>query len=243
MLIPRHLNIFRTSAKGLILLSLLLSYTSAWAQLEGTGPLIQIARAFLGGAGNLNIESATLGIDKGIIANTILGIGRKVERNPNPSGDHDHYLVKDRMRLGLELGAGLVAAGTITYAQEWTLVYPVSKKMKGLLSRKFIVDLFLFYRATHMIKEDLPGDYALLRESFVEGKGRLKIGGAAGLLLGNQASASRIKLDTVLIKAQKNQRKPRSFATKTLQTSPTSNVKCSDTILKTHQITSDSETC
>ena len=37
----------------------------------------------------------------------------------------------------------------------------------------------------------------------------------------------------------KNQSRPRNFATKTLQTSPNSNAKCSVTTLKTRQITRD----
>lgn len=209
MTICRIRSVFKLlQLKSLLFIFLLNGQSLTYAQEQASGPLVQIAQAFIGGAGNMNIESATLGIDKGIIANTVIGIGRTVERNPNPQGNNDHYLVKDRMKLGFELGAGFVAAGTITYAQEWTLVYPVAKNMSGLLSRKFVVDLFLFYRASKLIKESIPGNYALLRESYIEGKGRLKIGGSSGLLLGNQASASRIKLETILIKAQGNDKSP-----------------------------------
>lgn len=185
--------------------SFVLPLNLTYAQSDGLlSPIVKAIGKLLEGVTNVNIESATLGIDKGIIAGAVVGIGRTVERNPFPTGSHDQYLVKDRMRLGYELGAGYVIAGTVSYVQEWTLVYPVETSLKGTLSRKFLVDLFLPLRVSKFEHSKLPQDYALIRESYLEGKGRLKLGGGIPLMVGNQASIGRIKLVSTMARRMKN---------------------------------------
>lgn len=174
---------------------------------EGQGVFEAISNGIaklISGITNINIESTTLGIDKGVIAGAVLGIGRTVERNPFPTGEHDQYLVKDRLRLGYELGAGFVVAGTISYVQEWTLVYPVESSLKGTLSRKFLVDLFLPMRVKKWNSDGLPREYALIRESFIEGKGRLKAGGMVPLMVGNQVSYGKVQLESIMTRHHKD---------------------------------------
>ncbi len=186
----------------LLLLALPTGHTRA-----GSTPLEAITDGLgklIGGITNINIESTTLGIDKGIIAGAVLGIGRTVERNPFPTGVDDQYLVKDRMRLGYELGAGLVLAGTLSYVQEWTLVYPVATSLKGTLSRKFLVDLFLPLRVKEWTSDKLPRDFALIRESFIEGKGRLKAGGVVPFMVGNQLSYGKVQLESLITRHHKD---------------------------------------
>jgi hypothetical protein len=171
------------------------------------GPLSAITDGLsrlISGITSVNIESATLGIDKGLIAGAVVGLGRTVERNPFPTGKDDQFLVKDRMRLGYELGAGFVVGGTVSYVQEWTLVYPVPTSLKGTLSRKFLVDLFLPLTVKRLEESKLPHDYALIRESYFEGKGRLKIGGTVPFMVGNQATLGRVQLTSLITKRNKD---------------------------------------
>ncbi|GEM_PF-2058208 len=173
----------------------------------GMGPAKAISGGLsrlLEGLTSINIESTTLGIDKGIIAGAILGIGRKVERNPFPTSVNDQYLVKDRMRLGYELGAGFVVGGVVSYVQEWTLVYPVPTSLKGTLSRKFLLDLFLPLTVKKIQESTLPQDYALIRESYFEGKGRLKAGGITTLGIGNQFTYGKVFLNGLVTRKYKN---------------------------------------
>lgn len=173
----------------------------------GMGPIEAISSGIgrlISGITSINIESATLGIDKGIIAGAVIGLGRTVERNPFPTGKHDQFLVKDRMRLGYELGAGFIVGGTVSYVQEWTLVYPVPTSLKGTLSRKFLVDLFLPLTVKRLEESQLPQEYALIRESYFEGKGRVKLGGAVPFMVGNQATLGRVQLTSLITKREKD---------------------------------------
>lgn len=199
---------FRTLRKCIFFATLIVAIgTPVQTYAQEKGPISAIVEALgklIEGITNVNIESATLGMDKGIISGLVIGIGRTVERNPFPTGEHDQFLVKDRMRLGYELGAGYVIAGTASYIQEWTLVYPVPTSLKGTLSRKFLVDLFLPYRVKKWESDKLPREYALIRESYLEGKARLKMGGVVPFSLGNEGSIGRVKMSSVLSRRYKN---------------------------------------
>ncbi|MCF8060295.1 MAG: hypothetical protein K9K67_13420 [Bacteriovoracaceae bacterium] len=190
-----------------VLIALTLLFGSPNLQAQGLSPLEALAGGLsklAEGLTNINIESATLGVDKGVIAGAVLGIGRKVERNPFPTGKHDQFLVKDRMRLGYEIGAGFVLAGTVSYVQEWTLVYPVPSSLEGTLSRKFILDLFLPLRIKKIHESKLPQSYALIRESYFQGSGRIKAGGVAPLSVGNQFTYGKVFLNGLVTRKYKN---------------------------------------
>jgi len=186
-----------------ILLIAITSNSGVNAQLEGAGIFSALGN-LIAGLNHLNVDSTTIGIDNGLVSNAVLGIGRTVERNPFPIGDHDQFLVKDRMRLGLELGAGLVISGTVTYAKEWTLVYPVPTSKKGTLSRKFLLDLFLPRTIKKIEESDLPQDYSIIRETYLEGKGRLKVGEIEPLFIGGEASIGKVKLNKIISRKEKN---------------------------------------
>jgi len=183
-----------------------LSVNITFASEDSKGLLPKVMQALRQKSDTLNIQSASLGIDQGLIAKTIVGLGRTLERNPNSKGEHDYYLVKDRMRLGFELGAGFVVAGSITYVQEWILVYPLPKSREGLLSRGLVINFFFKGARSNQARDKLPSRYALFRESSIEGKGRLRFGGNSTLLLGNQTSLSKVKLETIIIKAHQKTR-------------------------------------
>lgn len=151
---------------------------------------------FLTELDSVNIQTSKLGIDDGIIANVILGTARKVERNPHPTGDDDQFLVKDVVRMGLRLGAGLIVGGTAAYIQEWTIVYPVETRLKGVLHNKFFVNLFLPYQVW---RDKLPEKYVIMSDSYLEGQARIKLGGGAVFPIGTEVSAARVKLKRTFI--------------------------------------------
>tara|TARA_R110002072_G_scaffold64203_6_gene159807 strand:- start:18737 stop:20470 length:1734 start_codon:yes stop_codon:yes gene_type:complete len=162
------------------------SFFSKIAEILGT-PISN----FISGIDSVNISSTQLGIDDGIIAGAIFSVARKVERNPKSQNDDDKYLVKDTMKLGFRLGAGLIVGGSASYVQEWTIVYPVQSSLKGVLHNKFFVDLFLPYKVW---KSKLPEKYTLITDTYIEGQARLKLGGGAVFPVGTEINASKIKL-------------------------------------------------
>lgn len=190
-------------------LSFALSGTSTLAQSQSSessgGFWSKIIETLISGVSNINVDSATLGVDKGLITNAIVGIGRTVERNPRSTSNKDRYLVKDRLRLGIQLGAGYVIAGAASYVQEWTLVYPVETELQGMLSRKFILDLFLPMTINRLEDSKLPAEYVVIRESAIEGKGRIRFGDLPAMPLGSEHSIGKVKLATTLTKRFPNQ--------------------------------------
>jgi len=145
-------------------------------------------------AGNIdyvNIASEELGIDDGLIAQVIFGSSRVVERNPESTSLEDRYLVKDKVRIGLRLGAGFVLAGTASYVRQYTLVYPVKTKAQGVFHNKFLVNFLLPLQVAF---DKLPKKYVLMMESFIEGQGRIKIGGTPLIPLGSTTSLGRVQL-------------------------------------------------
>lgn len=124
--------------------------------------------------GNIEVASEEFGIDNLVVAKVVFGIQRQVEKNPWPQGDHDQFLLKDAITIGFRLGAGLVVFGDIAYIKQYTLVQPVATHREGMLQNKFIVNLMLPFEVR---REDLPEKYVLMTESFLEGRGRLKLGG------------------------------------------------------------------
>ncbi|MCR9206508.1 MAG: hypothetical protein NXH75_18135, partial [Halobacteriovoraceae bacterium] len=80
---------------SILLTSLVILFTPVKTNAQESSalsPIVEAIAKLLEGITNVNIESATLGIDKGIIAGAVLGIGRTVERNPFPTGLHDQFL-------------------------------------------------------------------------------------------------------------------------------------------------------
>ncbi len=190
----------------LILLSAMIISTPGHAQdAAGTGLWSKIIESLASGVSSINIDNATLGVDKGLIQQMVVGIGRTVEKNPKSTSTKDRFLVKDRLKIGLELGAGFVVAGTVTYAQEWTLVYPVASEFEGLLSRKFVLDLFLPFTIKRLEESELPDEYVVIKKAMLEGKGRVRFGDLPGVVLGSEHSVSRINLYSSLAKRFKDQ--------------------------------------
>lgn len=144
----------------------------------------------------IEIGSDDLGIDDGMIAKVIFGVSRIIERNPESKSEDDRYLVKDKMRIGLRLGAGFVLAGSASYIKQYTIVYPVSKKIHGVLHDKFIVNLLL---PLQVGLNKLPKKYVLMTETFLEGQARLKFGGTPLIPLGSNSTIGRVDLTRTFI--------------------------------------------
>src|SRR5690606_16516306 len=106
---------------------------------------------------------------------------------------------KDELTIGYRLGAGLVVYGDIGYYKRYTLVHPVASHRDGMLMGDFIVNLMLPFQVRD---QRLPEKYVLMTESYLEGRGRLKLAG--GLLVNpfslvHQTHFSRVTLTRTFI--------------------------------------------
>tara|TARA_R110000868_G_scaffold61524_1_gene186911 strand:+ start:20654 stop:22453 length:1800 start_codon:yes stop_codon:yes gene_type:complete len=147
--------------------------------------------------GNIFLESEEFGIDYLIVAKLVFGLQRKVEKNPWPTGQADQFLVKDELTIGYRFGAGLVVFGDIGYVKKYTLVQPVASHREGMLMNDFIINLLL---PIHIQEQRLPEKYVLMTEGYLEGRGRLKLGG--GIMLNpfvHQTHRSKVELSRTYI--------------------------------------------
>ncbi len=146
---------------------------------------------------NIFLESEEFGIDHLIVAKVVFGLQRKVEKNPWPKGADDQFLLKDELTIGFRFGAGLVVFGDIGYIKRYTLVRPVKSHREGMLADDFIVNLMLPFKID---RQDLPEKYVLMTEGYLEGRGRLKLGG--GLFVNpfvHETSYSKVELSRTYI--------------------------------------------
>tara|TARA_R110000868_G_scaffold180754_2_gene421427 strand:- start:11156 stop:12955 length:1800 start_codon:yes stop_codon:yes gene_type:complete len=147
--------------------------------------------------GNIYLESEEFGLDYLIVAKMVFGLQRKVEKNPWPKSESDQFLVKDELTIGYRFGAGLVVFGDIGYVKKYTLVQPVASHREGMLMNDFIINLMLPF---HIQEQKLPEKYVLMTEGYLEGRGRLKLGG--GLMLNpfvHQTHHSKVELSRTYI--------------------------------------------
>lgn len=146
------------------------------------------------------LSTINIGLDQGIIAQVIFKVNRKVEKNPYPTNGRDDWLVKDVLKIGFRLGYGIVISGDVSYARQYTLVYPVASKKEGLFHNKFLFNLLLPYT---IHKNRMPERYVAVIEDYIEGRGRLKVGASAIIPIGVENSASLVRLGRTFISHRK----------------------------------------
>lgn len=152
-------------------------------------------RSLISSFNGMDINPIEIGIDSNIIYRVIFGFNRSIEKNLEPTGDDDIYLVKDTFKIGLRLGAGLVLSGDVAYVKEYNLVYPVASKAQGQMKNNFLVNLLL---PAQVHSEKLPERHVLVLENYLEGRGRLRLGNSfTGI--GTFLSASQVNLSRTYI--------------------------------------------
>lgn len=143
----------------------------------------------------IKIDPKWLGWDEDIISHIILRMNREIELNPKPTGENDEYLVKDTMEIGFRLGYGFVFSGDVSYVKKYTVVYPVRTQAEGRYHNHFIINFMLPLQVGRF---GLQQNFAAITEDYIEGRGRIKIGGHErhfNSLLGTTLTASKIYLD------------------------------------------------
>jgi hypothetical protein len=142
-----------------------------------------------------------IGLDNGgIIVQALLGTEKEIIENPNPKRLSERFIVKETFRMGARLGVGEVFTGDSSYVKKYTLIYGVEDKEKVNDHGKWVVDVTMPYR---IMKNYLPKNHILISETFIEGRGRVRIE-VPFFGPGNETALKRINLArTVLSKKEK----------------------------------------
>lgn len=141
----------------------------------------------------LVFDQRSVGLSRGLVAELLLDFDRKVEENRAPTSARDYYITRDTVALGARLGGGIVGRGEVALLRKYTLVTPSGTEGEAQLARGRFLDLLLPW---HVYQGDLPEEYVLVREDFLEARGRAITddlsGGAAPA--GAEATLSRVRL-------------------------------------------------
>jgi hypothetical protein len=134
-----------------------------WEQVKLAG--VGVFQQTIGSVPGLIFDEDSVGLPKGLLIGVYITIKREVEENPIPTGDHDYYLVRDRMLLGLRVGGEFLATATVGYWRSYTLVQPAGTREEAHSIGGTILNVRLPY---HVWKDQLPENYVLLRESYYD---------------------------------------------------------------------------
>jgi hypothetical protein len=121
----------------------------------------------IGTVPELIFDKDSSGLPTGVLVGLHVTIKREVEENPLPTGDDDYFLVRDRMLLGLRLGGQLIVTGTTGFWRSYTLVQPVGTRAEAHTIGNTILSVRLPY---HVWKDQLPKNFVLTRESYLDGR-------------------------------------------------------------------------
>lgn len=137
--------------------------------------------------GFLKVTEADIGIAQGLISEVLFKIERQIEENPNPDDDTERFVVRDRLKLGFRLGAGLMLQGHATIWQQHDLVYPASTESQALRAGNQALNLMLPFQLWTC---ELPDRFVLMSETAIEGGGKIYLSSGTVLPIGVGADAS-----------------------------------------------------
>ena len=122
----------------------------------------------------------------------ILRFKRKINRNDEPSGASDGWLVHDRLQIGFQFSTGKgKVSGDGIYYRSFNLIYPVKKQRHGLYSVNYLAAMLLPYAYGYT---KMPEKFALLVEDIVEGKGTIRFNSNGFVDLASRTSLSKVVL-------------------------------------------------
>ncbi|MEE3329791.1 MAG: hypothetical protein VX246_02885 [Myxococcota bacterium] len=157
----------------------------------------QIQRG-IGQVPELIFDPRSAGIPRGLVTELLVNFKRQVEENRHPTSASDYYLTRDTFLLGARLGAGYVGRGEVAYQRKYTLITTSGTKEEAHYADNTALNLLLPW---NVYKNDLPDNYTLIREDFLEGRGRVITDDLSGgsVPAGAEATWSRIRLSRDVI--------------------------------------------
>ncbi|MDH3685532.1 MAG: hypothetical protein OEP95_04865, partial [Myxococcales bacterium] len=135
---------------------------------------------------------------RGLISQLVLQLERRIEANPIPTHEGDHYLVFDRLALGARIGAALVAGAATTFFRRWTLVRPAGTRTEAHHLDDRILDLRL---PQGFWTKDRGDEFLLVQEDYVDLRAGLLTEDLSGSVppVGATASIGRVRLSRTML--------------------------------------------
>jgi hypothetical protein len=162
--------------------------------------LIQLGQGLLGENSKYAVDPVSIGLDSGIVSNVLLQIKREIEKNPAPTSENDAFIVKDTLRIGFELGTGLVVGARTEMVHSYHLIHTAKNREQALTSRNFFKNLFL---PLEKWDGQFPSNSVLVSELSLEGGGFIKTPDSPALIsIGLQMNGSKIILSRSIISSR-----------------------------------------
>lgn len=151
-----------------------IKYTVIYPALEKIkDTILNTASNAVSNIGRVDLPNSWFGItDAGVTIQALFGSGKKVVKNPNPANLQERYLVRENFRIGSRVGYGEIFTADTAIVKEYSLIYPVEDESMVSKRGKWLLDFSVPYST---MKNYLPKKHILISETYLEGRGRLRI--------------------------------------------------------------------
>ena len=146
-------------------------------------------------------DERSVGFPKGLVAEVLLNFKRTTSENDRPTSSRDYYVTRDSFVFGVRVGGGFVARAEVALARRYALITPAGTQTEAQYANGTIFNLLLPWQVH---QGDLPEEYVLVREDYLEGRGRLITDDISGgsAVAGSEFTLGRVRLsrDVVSVK-------------------------------------------
>jgi len=147
----------------------------------------------VGSVPEIVFDERSVGFPKGLIVELLVNFKRTTAENPRPTSARNYYVTNDSFLLGARLGGGFVARGEVAYYRKYSLITPAGTQGEAQYADNTIFNLLLPWK---VYKDDLPDEYVMVREDFLEARTRVITDDISGgsAVAGAQVTAARVRL-------------------------------------------------
>ncbi|MFP8878475.1 MAG: hypothetical protein VCE43_02940, partial [Myxococcota bacterium] len=147
-------------------------------------------------------DERSVGFPKGLVAEILLNFKRSTAENDEPTSSRDYYLTQDSFVFGVRVGGGFVARAEVAVSREYALITASGTHHEARYADNTIFNLLLPWQVH---KGELPEEYVLVRDDYLEARGRLITDDISGgsAVAGAEFTLGRIRLsrDVVSVKS------------------------------------------
>ncbi len=138
------------------------------------------------GLERMSIDPAFVGLSEGVILESLSTTCRDNVKNPKPTSDKDIWLIRDTVKLGLRLGAGVGAAAEVDIVKKFTLVRGAPTILRGMETNEMLDMLVDFELPFKIRRGDLPSKFVIIREDYLVKRGRFRSSEVSKTIIGGE---------------------------------------------------------
>ncbi|MED5199024.1 MAG: hypothetical protein VYB51_04380, partial [Gemmatimonadota bacterium] len=149
-------------------------------------------------------DERSVGFPKGLVAEILLNFKRTTAENDQPTSSRDYYLTQDSFVFGVRVGGGFVARAEVAVSRQYALITAAGTHHEARYANDTIFNLLLPWQVH---RGELPEEYVLVRDDYLEARGRLITDDISGgsAVAGGEFTLGRIRLsrDVVSVKSDR----------------------------------------